>query len=132
MNPFTFVNAINYDKTDVFEDPQAESAYVPFVINRSLSYFADTIFFANEVNRYNQIAKRWQFDFLRHGIPKKKRFSKWAKKDDVANLDLVCEFYKYSKEKGIQALSILTQQQIDAIRCQMDRGGNNEHRSDLL
>ena len=61
MNVFDFVNSINYDKRDLFEDPQAEKDYVPFLVNRSLSYFPDTALYANEMNQQAGIPKRWQY-----------------------------------------------------------------------
>ena len=41
MNPFDYVNAINYTKKDIMQTPEDESAYNPFMVNRSLSYFSD-------------------------------------------------------------------------------------------
>jgi hypothetical protein len=133
MNPFDFLNSINYDKTYLFGDPQAEKDYVPFLINKGLSYFHDTVFYANEMNRYNQIPKQWQYDFLFNSIIKKKRFSKWHKKDpSVDDLAAVKEYYKYSDEKAIEALSILTKEQVQQIKQKMDKGGNHDNRRDPL
>ena len=124
MTPFEFVNAINHGKEDLFEDPQAEKDYVPFIVNRSLSYFPDTVLYANAMNACGPIPKKWQFDFLRMSIPKRKRFSKWAKKstytDDVI---AVSQFYKYSLEKASEVMSLLSQEQLEYIKQQMDKGG---------
>jgi len=125
MNVFDFVNAINYTKQDLFEDPQAEKDYAPFIVNRALSYFPDTILYANEMNR-GGIPKQWQFDFLRNTIPKRKRYSKWAKKPEVtSDISAVMEYYKYSAEKALEAMSILSNQQIEQIKQQMERGGKS-------
>lgn len=124
MTPFDFINSITYDKTNLFEDPQAEKDYVPFIVNRGLSYFPDTLFYANEVNRIGNSPKKWQYDFLRLTVTKKKRFSKWAKKESLStDVALVQEWYKYSKEKAIEALTVLTDQQLKAIREASDKGG---------
>jgi hypothetical protein len=126
MKPFDFVNAITYNKQDLFSDSQANKDYVPFIVNRALSYFPDTVLYANEMNRSNTIPKEWQFNFLRSSIPKRKRFSKWAKKNqDPEALSVVCEYYKYSSEKAMEALSILSIEQIDYIKQQMDKGGKS-------
>lgn len=126
MTPFDFVNAINFDKRNLFEDPQAEKDYVPFLVNRALSYFPDTILYANEINRAAAIPKKWQFDFLKQSISKRKRFSKWAKKDAAtADLTAVQEFYKYSSEKALEVMSILSEQQIEYIKQQMGKGGKS-------
>ena len=124
MTPFDFINAINFNKTDLFEDPQAEKDYVPFIVNRGLSYFPDTVFYANEMNLVPFIPKRQQFDFLRHSITKKKRFSKWAKKDPSPDdLALVQEYYGYSSERALEAMTLLTKDQLEQIREGLFRGG---------
>lgn len=133
MTPFDFVNAINFDKRDLFEDPQAEKDYVPFLVNRSLSYFPDTIMYANAINATPNIPKRWQFEFLKNSIPKRKRFSKWGKKEPLPqDISAVCSFYKYSTERALEAISILSQDQLEYIKQQMGKGGNHDNGCDLL
>jgi len=80
MTPFDFLNSINDTKIDLFKDPQAIKDYKAFMVNRGLSYFADTIMYANEMNRYYDLDNEMQFDFLLHSVPKKRRFSKWVKR----------------------------------------------------
>ena len=79
MNPFDYLNAINTTKKDIMVDELAEKATQPFMVNRGLSYFPDTILYANEMNINHHIDHRLQFDFFINIIKKKKRFSKWAK-----------------------------------------------------
>jgi hypothetical protein len=64
MNPFEYLNAINTTKKDVMVDDVSEKAYSPFMVNRGLSYFPDTILYANEMNLNHHIDSRLQFDFL--------------------------------------------------------------------
>lgn len=124
MNVFDFVNAISFDKKNLFEDPQAEKDYVPFIVNRGLSYFPDTVFYANEMNTVAHIPKQWQFEFLKNSITKRKRFSKWAKKDVQSDdLAAVQEYYGYSKEKAVEAISILNKTQLEEIRRKTFKGG---------
>ena len=125
MSFFDFLNAINTTKKDLLkEDPLSEKEYVPFMINRGLSYFTDTIMFANEMNRYSSIPKNWQFDFYRIGIPAKKRFSKWSKKDQNSeDVKLVMNVYSYSAEKATKALELLTEDQVKALRESYSIGG---------
>lgn len=126
MNVFDFVNSINYDKRDLFEDPQAEKEYVPFLVNRSLSYFPDTVLYANEMNQQAGVPKRWQYDFLKNAIPKRKRFSKWAKKQsDSQYLAPVMEYYKYSMDKALEVISMLSEEQLEQIKQHMDKGGKS-------
>jgi hypothetical protein len=124
MTPFDFINAINLTKKDLFEDPQAEKDYVPFLVNRGLSYFPDTVLYANEMNRNSGIPKDWQFSFFLNTIPKKKRFSKWHKKDaETEPLRLVMEYFGYSSEKAQEALSILSEDQMNMIKEKLYKGG---------
>ena len=124
MTPFDFINAINLTKKNLFEDPQAEKDYLPFLVNRGLSYFPDTVLYANEMNRNSGIPKDWQFSFFLNTIPKKKRFSKWHKKDaDSESLILVKEYFGYSSEKALEALSTLSDEQLAMIKEKLYKGG---------
>ena len=120
-----FLNSINHTKDDIFSDDieHAEKMYQPFVINRSLSYFSDTVFHANEMNQLNFLDEKMQYDYLRHSIRKRKRFSKWIKNEKIEDLDLIKEYFNYSNRKAQECLAILSEDQIDLIRKEMDTGG---------
>ena len=123
MNPFQFLNAINYTKKDLMVDPENEKHYNSFVINRSLSYFPDTVAIANEMNKYHHLDSRLQFSFLINIIRKRKRFSKWIKPEIEDDVEVVKKYYGYSNEKSRQILPLLTSQQIDIIRKKVSKGG---------
>ena len=123
VNPFEYVNSINYTKKDIMVDDIAEKAYTPFMINRSLSYFQDTVFFANEMNRYHHLDNKLQFHFYINIIRKRKRFSKWNKPELDSDMDVVKEYYGYSNEKARQALTLLTPSQIEELRKKVSKGG---------
>lgn len=126
MSPFDFINAINTTKQNLFEDPQAEKDYSAFMVNRGLSYFPDTVLYANEMNRYPSIPKGWQFSFFLNTISKKKRFSKWAKKDnETKSIQLVKEYYGYSTEKAKEALSVLSPEHLNMIEEKLYKGGKS-------
>ena len=123
MSPFEFLNAINYTKKDLMIDPENEKHYNSFVINRSLSYFPDTVAIANEMNKYHHLDSRLQFSFLINIIRKRKRFSKWIKPEIEDDVEVVKKYYGYSNEKSRQILPLLTSQQIDIIRKKVSKGG---------
>lgn len=126
MNVFDFVNSITFNKQELFDDPQAEKEYVPFLVNRSLSYFHDTVLYANEMNKCAGVPKRWQYDFLKNAIPKRKRFSKWTKKQAEGQyLAPVMEYYKYSMDKALEVISMLSEEQLEQIKQYMDKGGKS-------
>jgi hypothetical protein len=123
MNPFEYLKAINETKKDIMVDDVAEKEYNPFIINRGLSFFKDTILYANEMNRYHHLDHRVQFDFFINIIRKKKRWSKWVKADEVSNLELIKEYYGYSNEKAKSALSLMSNEQIEQIKQRIYKGG---------
>jgi len=126
MNPFDYLNAINTSKKDIMVDDFSEKAYTPFMVNRGLSYFPDTILFANEMNINHHIDHRLQFDFFINIIKKKKRFSKWAKPINIENLELIKEYYGYSNEKAKSVLSLLNNEQINELKLRMYKGGKRK------
>ena len=123
MNPFEYVNAVNSTKKDIMIDDVAEKAYNPFMVNRSLSYFADTVLAANEMNRYAHTDNRLQFDFFINIIRKRKRFSKWFKPEQISDLETVKHYYGYSNEKARQVLHLLSTEQINELKNKVAKGG---------
>ena len=123
MNPFKFTDAINYTKQDIMIDDITEKAYNPFLINRSLSYFPDTVLAANEMNRNHHIDNRLQFDFFINIIRKRKRFSKWFKPEEISDLETVKEYYGYSNEKARQVITLLSTEQINELKTKVAKGG---------
>ena len=123
MNPFEYVNAINTTKKDIMIDELAEKAYNPFIINRSLSYFNDTVLMANEMNINHHLDNRLQYDFFINIVRKKKRFSKFMKPETVSDVEVVKEYYGYNNEKARQALSLLTSEHINELKKKVYKGG---------
>lgn len=120
-----YLNSINFTKENLMseEDPTWEKKYPPFIINKCLSGFIDTIIFSNEMNLNHQLPSRLQYDFFINTVRKRKRFSPWLKKDKINDLDAVKSYYGYSNEKAQQALKILTKDQISFIKDKLDVGG---------
>ena len=118
-----WLNSINHTKENLTEDPDAIKSYPPFIINKCLSGHLDCILFANEMNKYPSIDKDMQYKFYLNSLRKRKRFSPWMRKDKISNLDLVKQYYGYSNEKAMQALNILSKEQLDFIKQRLDIGG---------
>ena len=122
MNPFDVLNSINYSKEDILDEDN-ESKYPAFMVNRGLSYFQDTVLLANEMNRNHHIDGRLQYDFLKGVIRKRKRFSKWVKKAQVADIDVVKEFYGYSDAKAESVIDLIDKDQIEEMKSKMSKCG---------
>ena len=123
MNPFDYVNAINYSKKDIMVTREDEKAYASFMVNRSLSYFSDTVAIANEMNKNHHLDSRLQFSFLINIIRKRKRFSKWVKPETINDVDVLKTYYGYSNEKARQVLPLLTPQQLLTLKNKVNKGG---------
>ncbi len=124
MGPFEFTKTINDTKHNLMdEDPEVEKDYIPFLVNRSLGYFMDTIMYANEMNRFNSLDYKLQYDFLLNIIRPRKRYSKWLKKSKNDNIDLIKKFYGYSYTKAKDVVDILSEDQVEHIRSKLDTGG---------
>jgi hypothetical protein len=122
LNPFDVLNSINHSKEDILDEDN-ESKYPAFMVNRGLSYFQDTVLLANEMNRNHHIDGRLQYDFLKGVIRKRKRFSKWVKKAQVADIDVVKEFYGYSDAKAESVIDLIDKDQIEEMKSKMSKGG---------
>lgn len=124
MSPFDFLNSINQTKINLFDDPENEKSYVPFMVNRGLSYFPDTIFHSNEMNKYSGSPKDWQYSFYLNAIPKRKRYSAWAKKDKQSDdIALLISLYGYSIKRALEAIDLLTSEQLKELRQSYATGG---------
>ena len=123
MNPFEFVKAISYSKKDIMIDDLIEQEYNSFIINRALSYYPDTILYANEMNKNHHLDGRLQFDFFINIIKKRKRFSPWLKATEIENLDVIKEYYGYSNEKAKSVLSLFNNKQIENLKHRIYKGG---------
>lgn len=124
MNPFDCLNAINVTKEPIVVDEVTEKQYPAFMVNRGLSYFPDTLFLANELNLYHEIPNRWKADFLLLSVSKKKRFSKWASREKPPEtVELVKQYFGYNTERAVQALTLLTDEDLAHIEGTFYKGG---------
>jgi hypothetical protein len=120
-----YLNAINHTKETLLdtEDEEWEKKYPPFVVNKCVYPFQDTIMLVNEINQLPHLDKKLQFDFLINSVRSRKRYSPWLKANKLDNLVDVKEYYNYSNEKAKQALDILTDEQIATIKQKLNKGG---------
>jgi hypothetical protein len=125
ISPFDFINAITYNKNDLMVDDWAEKQYTPYIVNKGLSYGADTVIQANEMNSRPHLDKKLQFQFLINNIRPKKRYNKWIKAEKIESIEVIKQYYGYSTDKARQVLPLLDQSQIDLIKQKLEKGGIN-------
>ena len=124
-----YLKAINETKEPLLDttDETWEKKYAPFVINRCMSMFYDTVMHSNEMNGLHFLPKRMQFHYLINSIRIKKRFGgKWLSQTKLKDLELVKEYYGYSNAKAKEALSLLSSDQIDNIKLSLRKGGRKK------
>ena len=118
----TILNSIN-NKGPLLDREFVEKEYVPFVVNRSLSYFMDCVLFVAEVDKFPKMPKWDQYLYYYHAIPKCRRFQSWHKPEKDKYLKAVAEAYNYSNEKAVAALKLLDESQCKTIEKSVDKGG---------
>ena len=120
---FKIVNHINTGKSRDELDRVRRKDYSPYLINKALSYFPDTIFHSNEMNILHGTDEKMQYDYLKYSVRKRKRFSKWVKNEKIEHMDLIKEYFNYSNTKAQESLRVLTDDQISKIKQEMNLGG---------
>ena len=120
MNPFEIIKSISSTKKDVLEN---EKDYNAFMVNRGLSYFPDTVLYANEMNKFHHLDNRLQYQFLINTIRKRNRFSKWNKSIESENINAIKRYYGYSNEKARDVLPLLSNENLNTIKRKIFHGG---------
>ena len=120
-----YLKAINHTKEPLLDtdDEFIEKGYVPFVVNRCLSYFPDTIFMVNQMNAWPTVDKKMHFDYLLNSIRKRKRFSKWFKNEECQKVNVVKEYFGYSERKAREVVNMLSDSDIEEMAKYLYRGG---------
>jgi hypothetical protein len=117
MNPFDYVNSINsFKKENLMVDEFAEKAYNPWLVNKALSYFKDSVLYANEINMNSHISNRMQYDYYLNAIKSGKRYSKWVKTNKSEELELICKVYNCNKKTGDAYLKVISKQDLKKLK----------------
>ena len=128
--PFDYTNSISQTKKHMIhgsENPTlAEKQYSPFLTNRGLSYFPDTIMYVNDMNMNHGLDNLLQYDYLINSVRKAKRFSKWAKPKKDSIVMALSEYYQCSLAKAKDISTVLTTEQIDQIIEKLQKGGTTK------
>ena len=132
MKPFDYVTSVSYSKKNLMRgsenDELAESGYQPYLTNKALSYFPDSLFYSNEMNMNHHADNILQYEYLINTLRHKRRFAKWVKAEDNDDLEAIKLFFGYSNKKAEQTLSILSSEQIKIIKDELVRGREHEYR----
>ena len=122
-----YINAINQTKEPLLdsEDEEWVKKYPPYIVNKCIAPFPDSVLLVNELNQYHHLDKKLQFDFLINSLRPRKRYTPWMKAKKLKSLEYVKEYYGYNNEKAKAALDILNDEQISAIQEKLNKGGRD-------
>ena len=125
MSPFDFIKSIQSTKVHLIEqDASNEKSYVPFLINKGLSYQYDCLAYAQEMNQRYHLDTRMQHDYLFHTVRKKFRpFQKWNKPEVHTAIETIRKVFGYSTPRAQEAMALLSPDQLMALIQSMDTGG---------
>ena len=113
-------------KKNLMVDEQSEKDYVPFIVNRGLGYFQDTVLLANEMNVNCHLDHKMQYDFLKGTVNKRKRFSKWLKEDEDRKVDIICQSYGYNRSIAKHIIDLFDNETLDDLEKRLDKGGRSK------
>lgn len=115
--------SIMQTKTYIFTDEVEAKEYDSYMINRALALSQDRgcLFYANQVNlmcnEKCDLPARMQYDYLMGTIRKARRpYVPWPKKISDENLRVIMRHFGYSQGKALNALKILTEEQVTEIK----------------
>lgn len=120
------LKSINYEKDEELINEYNQSDYVPFIVNRGLSFYSDTVLLANDMNVCSHLPKNIQYKYYLKSVTKKKRFAPWLKSKTSKNLNNIKEYYGVSIKKAKTILPLLSADDLKIIEKKLDKGGKNE------
>lgn len=120
-SPFEYIESITNGRTNIMVTETDIAAYQPFIVNRGLAMGADTLFYANEMNKNSHLPKDLQYNYLRHSVKKGKRYNKWSKEIKIDDINSIVEYFGVNRKVAMQYLDILKEDQLKEIKDQLAR-----------
>ena len=119
---FDFWKSINTTKKDILKDGANIKDYNPFMINQWLSYYSDTLYYAEEMNKCHGLKPHMQYYFYLYSLPKV-RFRKIIseKKNKDEDIRIIRRYYNYSYPKALQILKVIPPDWLIKIRETINR-----------
>ena len=122
-SPFDFIKSVSNTKQDMLkDDPDSIKNYNPFIVNRGLGYFPDTVLIANDMNLYPEIPAESQYYYYMGAIRKGKRFSKWYKATKDSDIELIQKIYNVRLEVAKQYYKLISDKDMKKLYELVDTG----------
>lgn len=136
VSPFEYINSITVERDNgILSGKLPPDDYNPFIVNRGLSLYMDTVLLANEMNIRGHIPLENQYHYLHTLVSKRKRWSKWPKKMNLSKLDaslfsVLETHYKYSSDKCLEISRLLTDDQKKEVIAQYEAPQNKKKKNE--
>lgn len=118
------LNSINLTKDVDLIDEYNKTDYVPFLINRGMSFYPETILHANFLNSNSHLDRILQYKYFLYSVKKKKRFSKWLSNSKTPEkILIISKFYGISINKAKEIKDMITSEDLDNMKKYLDTGG---------
>ena len=117
---FDIINDISnhgsYIKTYFDDNGKLPKEYNVYMINKAFSNFDDTIFIANEMNKYYNIPNEMHWRFMSNVVSKRKRYSKWFKSiEDEEPIELLAKYFNCSVREMQKNISFMPKEKQNEI-----------------
>jgi hypothetical protein len=134
FDTFTIVRAISKGKPNYFADNQmqtmAEKEYSAFLINKALSFFVDTVLYANEMNQRGHLENRLQHDYLINTVrPMYRQPERWPKPQKDDDIKAVMEYYSCNYNRAKEYVMVLSEDHLSEIHERTKKGGADNGRN---
>lgn len=124
ISVFDFVKDISKEKKNIIKDNEKD--YVPYIVNKALSYYLDTSLQANEMNMYSELDRKMQFDYLFNSIEPRYRYKPWLKNKNSEEIQILQEYFGYNYKNAAAAARILSPKDIKEIKAIIARGNEKD------
>lgn len=132
LTPFDFVKSIQTTKTHLIREADQpdviENFYVPFIVNKALSNYVDSIYYANNINGLSHASNLMQYDYYINSIRKMNRKFSWNKKQKDETLELISQYFHVNLNRAKEIYSILTKEQLKEVKDLLLKNKNNKRK----
>jgi hypothetical protein len=111
-----YLKSINSEKNNLTEGSFELNGYQSFIINRSMSYFPDTLGYAYNISKYSgNTPNSIHYLYYLESIPKRKRFSKWHKPQTSEMIPAIVFFYQVNEKRAYEYEKCLSDGEKDLL-----------------
>lgn len=90
--------------------------YNAYMMNKAFANFPDTIFIANEINKYSYLPDEMQWRFYKNLVLKKKRFSKWFKSlEEKEPIELLAKMFNCSVKEMRKNIHVIPKEKLNEL-----------------